>query len=92
MLMKDKNKNMAALIVSRRNDKAQPLVDAPQSAGAEVSDADEMYMLAEDMMQALEARDIRKFKDAMQAMIQCNMNQEESSEDEQGEYGPSDME
>lgn len=88
MLMKDNKKSMATIIVSKMKNRPQPLMDAPQSAGAEVADADELYMTAEEVMKALETRDIRGFKEAMEAMVEICMNKYESSEPESSESEP----
>ena len=80
MLMKDNKKNIATAIVSKMKNRPQPLQDAPQSAGAEVADADDLYIAAEEVMKALETRDIRGFKEAMEAMVEMCMHKYRSSE------------
>lgn len=88
MLMKDKNRSMATVIVSKMKNRPKPLQEAPQSAGAEVADADELYMVAEEVMKALETRDIRAFKDAMEAMVEVCMNKYEASEEQSEQSEP----
>lgn len=82
MLMKDNKRSVATLIVSKMKNRPEPLQEAPQSAGAEIANADDLYMVSEEVMKALETRDIRGFKEAMEAMVEICMNKYETSEGE----------
>jgi hypothetical protein len=80
MMMKDDKRKMATIIVSKmkKGDESSSL--APESAGAEVADADEMYMVADDVMEAIKNGDVRALKESLQSMIEVMMSRDSESE------------
>ena len=70
MMMKDDKKNMATLIVRRMKDGSESTQKRPQHEGAEMGETDELTMMADDVMTALDKKDVRAFADSMKAFIE----------------------
>jgi len=86
MLMNDNKKNMAALIVSKINNRGEEesSQEAPKNADGALADVemDGPAVAADEVFAALEAKDKGAFIDAMRSMVQMCMD---SSDEEAAE-------
>lgn len=80
MLMRDDKKKAATLIIAKMK-KGDKMGKAPEMDGAEQSDADELSMIADEIMQAIEKKDISALRDGLKSMVECCMNEEPESEE-----------
>ena len=77
MLMHDDKKKMATLMVAKLG------APVPKSApeGAESDSSDELDMISEEILSAIERKDVKGLKEALQSMISCCMDKEDSAEE-----------
>jgi hypothetical protein len=90
MLMKDDKHKMATIIVSKMRD-GKSMEPKLEKSGEEMHDADEMYMIADDVMKSIQDGDVRSLKKSLEAFIRCCSDKDDSSEsmshnDESSEY------
>jgi len=90
MLMKDDKQKMATIIVKKMQDKERHGDEykmKPQNMGAEVHDADELYMMADDIMKSLQDGDVRSLKKSLEAFIQaCSESHPERKKMDDSDY------
>lgn len=87
MLLKDKKKLAPAVILSKHLDSTEPMERRPESAGAEMAESEDLYMVADEVLEALRQNDTRALKEALESFVECCMNKEQKSEEsENSEY------
>jgi hypothetical protein len=82
MLMKNDKRKMATIIVAKMNKNPEKMMEKSQHEGAEQETTDELDMIAEEVMNALQSKDVKAFKEAMKSMIEVCMNNSEDYEEE----------
>lgn len=86
MLLKDKNKSLPTIILRKMESGEERMQRRPESAGAEMSESEDLYMVADDVMEAIKNSDVRAMKEALESFIECCSNKAPKMESEDSEY------
>lgn len=88
MMLKDDKRRAATIIVRKMKDGSEAMRNRPESAGAEMAESEDLYMLADDVMEAFKQGDTRHLKESMEAFVECCMgkNSQKSSGHDDSEY------
>lgn len=82
MLMQPDKKKMAALIIAKAGPKGEEMKEAPQVDGAEQDNSIAEESAAEDLMAAIEQKDVKQIVSAFKALMEICDNGESESEKE----------
>lgn len=69
MFMKDNKNKMATVIVAKLKDRDKER-EMPMSEGAEMSEPDDMEIMADEIIMAIEKKDVKMLKDALKSFIE----------------------
>lgn len=89
MLLKDKNRNLPTIILKKMGNNEEKMQMRPESAGAEMTESEDLYMVADEVMEAIKNSDIRALKEALSSFVECCANnnpQEMESESKDSDY------
>lgn len=84
MLMKDDKRATASLILQKR----QPTTPDSSGNNSEASQEDDMYMIADEIMSAMKAGDVRALKVAMHSFVDCYNSKSETEGPAKTPQGP----
>ena len=85
--MKDRTKNLATVIVSKMTNKGPQLGDEPELDHGPQEEMDEMDIAAEELLAAIESKNVSGIKESIMAMMEMCMAKEEL-DDSQSENSP----
>lgn len=89
MLLKDKKKMLPTIILRKRDNENEHMQMRPQSAGAEIAESEDLYAVADEVLEAIRQNDTRALKNALESFVECCMNKEPKeveSESNDSEY------
>lgn len=79
MMLKDDKRSLATIIVKKMKDGEESFRDRPMSAGAEMAESEDLYTVADELMEAIKNSDIRALKNALESFVECCNNKEHNS-------------
>lgn len=87
MMFKDDKRTAATLIVKKMKEGDEVFKNRPESAGAELAESEDLYMVADEVLEAIKHGDVRALKEAMESFVECCMNKgpKEEMKEEQSE-------
>jgi hypothetical protein len=81
MMMSDKKKGMATIILSKMGKPSEEMSEVPKNdIGDELDQSAGKDAAAEEILQAVESKDPKALKSALQSMIDMCMNESEDEE------------
>jgi polyhydroxyalkanoate synthesis regulator protein len=89
MLLKDKKKMLPTIILRKLSNGEEHMQERPESAGAEIAESEDLYAVADEVLEAIRQNDTRALKNAMESFVECCMNKEPKkmeSESDDSEY------